>query len=171
MNKYFKFTVESDLGTGTQYIEFNENNWAIRQAECHEGRWFNSFKEKYHPELGGIALFDQQLTELGMQRGEPIDAREFESAWKLSNREVMASHFKVDNKSEIKENILLLSPVNVIKENAIWNHDNEISNKRLLIAKFLIGATCLAMFLEFNIDKLLPSLIDMMSAIFRSIQR
>lgn len=86
MNKYFKFTVESDLGTGNQYIEFDDNNWAIRQAECHEGRWFNSSKKKYHPELGGIALFDQQLTELGMQRGKVIDAEEFELAWKLSNR-------------------------------------------------------------------------------------
>jgi hypothetical protein len=87
MNKYFKFTVESDLGTGTQYIEFDEDNWAIRQAECYEGRWFNSSNEKYHPELGGIALFDQQLTELGIQRGQVIDAEEFASAWKLSNRE------------------------------------------------------------------------------------
>jgi hypothetical protein len=84
MNKYFKFTVESDLGTGTQYIEFDEDNWAIRQAECHEGQWFNSFNEKYHPELGGIALFDQQLTELGMQRGKLIDAEEFALAWKSS---------------------------------------------------------------------------------------
>jgi hypothetical protein len=84
MNKYFKFTVESDLGAGTQYIEFDEDNWAIRQAECHEGRWFNSSRKKYHPELGGIALFDQQLTELGIQRGEQIDAKQFESAWKLS---------------------------------------------------------------------------------------
>jgi hypothetical protein len=85
MNKYFKFTVESDLGTGTQYIEFDEDNWAIRQAECHEGQWFNSFNEKHHPELGGIALFDQQLTELGMQRGKLIDAEEFALAWNLSN--------------------------------------------------------------------------------------
>jgi hypothetical protein len=84
MTKYFKFTVESDLGTGIQYIEFDEDNWAIRQAECHEGRWFNSSKEKYHPEIGGISLFDQQLTELGMQRGKLIDAEEFELAWNLS---------------------------------------------------------------------------------------
>ena len=85
MNKYFEFTVESDLGLGTQYIEFDDANWAIRQAECHEGRWFNSSQEKYHPELGGISLFDQQLTEVGMQRGKLIDAEEFELAWKLSH--------------------------------------------------------------------------------------
>jgi hypothetical protein len=99
MNKYFKFTVESDLGTGTQYIEFNENNLAIRQAECHEGRWFNSSRKKYHPELGGIALFDQQLTDLGMQRGEQIDAKQFESAWKLSNRTFVPSQISSTKES------------------------------------------------------------------------
>ena len=91
MNKYFEFTVESDLGVGIQYIEFDEDNWAIRQAECHEGRWFNSSAEKYHSELGGISLFDQQLTEVGMQRGKSIDAREFESAWQLSNKKLLVS--------------------------------------------------------------------------------
>ncbi len=85
MNKYFKFTVESDLGIGTQYIEFDDDNWAIRQAECYEGRWFNSDGKKYHPELGGIALFDQQLTESGMKIGKSIETKEFESAWELSN--------------------------------------------------------------------------------------
>ena len=91
MNKYFKFTVESDLGTGTQYIEFGEDNWAIRQAECHEGRWFNSSTGKDHPELGGISLFDQQLTKIGMQRGKSIDARKFELAWELSNKKLVIS--------------------------------------------------------------------------------
>jgi hypothetical protein len=99
MNKYFKFTVESDLGAGTQYIEFDEDNWAIRQAECHEGRWFNSSRKKYHPELGGIALFDQQLTELGIQRGEQIDAKQFESAWKLSNRAFVPSQISSTKES------------------------------------------------------------------------
>jgi hypothetical protein len=56
MNKYFEFTVESDLGVGTQYIEFDEDHWAIRQAEYHDNRWFNSAGEKYHRELGGISL-------------------------------------------------------------------------------------------------------------------
>jgi hypothetical protein len=92
MNKYFKFTVESDLGVGTQYIEFDEDNWAIRQAEYHGDRWFNSSTEKYHSDLGGIALFDQQLTEVGMQRGKSIDAREFESVWELSNKKLLVSH-------------------------------------------------------------------------------
>ena len=92
MNKYFKFTVESDLGVGTQYIEFDEDNWAVRQAEYHQGRWFNSFEKKHHLELGVIALFDQQLTELGMQRGKSIDAEEFDLAWELSNKKLLASH-------------------------------------------------------------------------------
>jgi hypothetical protein len=81
MNKYFKFIVESDLGVGTQYIEFGDDNWAIRQVEYHGGRWFNSSKKKYHEELGGIALFDQQLTEAGMKLGEQIEAEEFELVW------------------------------------------------------------------------------------------
>jgi hypothetical protein len=28
MNKYFEFTVESDLGVSIQYIEFDEDNWS-----------------------------------------------------------------------------------------------------------------------------------------------
>jgi RNA recognition motif-containing protein len=106
MNKYFKFTVESDLGTGTQYIEFDENNWAIRQAECHEGQWFNSSRKKYHPELGGIALFDQQLTDLGMQRGEQIDAEEFTLAWKLSNRSTVSKSGR-HSKQKYLKNLLI----------------------------------------------------------------
>ena len=89
MNKYFKFTVESDLGVGIQYIEFDVDNWAIRQAEYHGHRWFNSSEKKYHQELGGIALFDRQLTERGIQIGESINAEEFEQAWSLSNRELI----------------------------------------------------------------------------------
>jgi hypothetical protein len=84
MNTYFKFHAESDLGVGIQYIEFNDNNWAIRQAECYGDRWFNSAGEKYHRELGGISLFDQQLTEAGIKLGEQIDAEEFELVWNLS---------------------------------------------------------------------------------------
>jgi hypothetical protein len=98
MNKYFKFTVESDLGVGTQYIEFDEDNWAVRQAECHRGRWFNSFEKKHHLELGVIALFDQQLTELGMQRGKPIDAEEFELAWDLSNKKLLEYQLMYPNR-------------------------------------------------------------------------
>ena len=90
MNKYFKFIVESDLGVGTQYIEFGDDNWAIRQVEYHGGRWFNSSKKKYHEELGGIALFDQQLTEAGMKLGEQIEAEEFELVWNSSI--VVSSH-------------------------------------------------------------------------------
>lgn len=100
MNKYFKFIVESDLGNGIQYIEFDDDNWAIRQAEYHGGRWFNSSVEKYHLDLGGISLFDQQLTELGMQRGKPIDAEEFELAWDLSNKKLLVSHSAFPRRSE-----------------------------------------------------------------------
>jgi Circadian oscillating protein COP23 len=89
MKKYYKFPVESDLGIGTQYIEFDNDEWPIRQAECYGDRWFNSNK-RYHQELGGMGLCDQQLTEAGMKLGESIKADEFELAWNLST--VVSSH-------------------------------------------------------------------------------
>jgi hypothetical protein len=86
MNKYFKFPAESNLGIGVQYIEFSDSGWAVRQAECYGGKWFNSSKS-YHEELTSSSLCDQKLTESGMQLGVPIDAQEFEDIWKLSNKE------------------------------------------------------------------------------------
>lgn len=85
MNKYFKFPAESDLGIGVQYIEFDDEDWPIRQAECYGDRWFNS-NQSYHQELGGMGLCDQKLSEAGMKIGHRIDAEEFESAWKLSDK-------------------------------------------------------------------------------------
>jgi hypothetical protein len=78
MSKYFKFPAESDLGEGSQYIEFNDQGWPVRQAECYEGRWFNS-NQKYHQELDSIGLWDQRLTESGIKLGEVIDDQEFEA--------------------------------------------------------------------------------------------
>ena len=92
MNKYFKFQSDSDLGVGVQYIEFSEKGWAIRQAECYRNRWFNSCNRKYHPELGGLSLFDQQLTEAGIKLGEIIDEKEFELMWELSNTKLVISN-------------------------------------------------------------------------------
>ena len=83
MKKYFKFQADSNLGVGIQYIEFDDDNWPIRQAECYGDRWFNSTRI-YHKELGGIGLCDQQLTEAGMKLGDRIDAEEFGLAWNLS---------------------------------------------------------------------------------------
>jgi hypothetical protein len=85
MNKYFKFPAESDLGIGVQYIEFDEEDWPIRQAECYGDRWFNS-NQSYHQELGGMGLCDQKLSEAGMKMGDRIDVEEFELAWKLSDK-------------------------------------------------------------------------------------
>lgn len=53
MRKHFKFPVESKLGAGTQYIEFDPDGWPIRQIECYGNLWFNS-KQK----SGGIDLCD-----------------------------------------------------------------------------------------------------------------
>ncbi len=85
MNQYLKFSEESDLGMGDQYIEFNSEGWPVRQAECYGGRWFNSSK-KYHQELDSVGLWDQKLTESGMKLGDTIDAQEFEVVWQLSNK-------------------------------------------------------------------------------------
>jgi hypothetical protein len=38
MSKYFKFPAGSDLGSGYQYIEFNNEGWPVRQAECYGER-------------------------------------------------------------------------------------------------------------------------------------
>ena len=88
MNKYFKFHAESALGIGIQYIEFDRNNWPIRQAECYGDRWFNS-SHKCHQELGGIGLCDQPLTNPDMEIASIIDAQEFESFWALSNKKLL----------------------------------------------------------------------------------
>lgn len=89
MSKYLKFSAESDLGMGYQYIEFNNEGWPVRQAECYGGRWFNSNK-KYHQELDSVGLWDQKLTEHGMKLGDTIDAQEFNAVWQLSNQVSMA---------------------------------------------------------------------------------
>jgi hypothetical protein len=96
MNTYFKFPAESDLGIGIQYIEFNDDNWPIRQVDCYGDRLFNS-NERYHKELGCGGLCDQQLTEAGIKLGESIDAEEFESAWILSNQHLVLSRLPVKN--------------------------------------------------------------------------
>ena len=88
MSRHFKFQSDSDLGVGTQYIEFNNSGWATRQAECYGNRWFNSNKT-YHKELGSMSLCDQQLTIAGMELGVKIDAKEFELVWNLSNDEIL----------------------------------------------------------------------------------
>jgi hypothetical protein len=104
MSRYFKFPAESDLSIGTQYIEFDEEDWPIRQAECYGERWFNSNK-RYHQELGGMGLCDQKLSEAGMRLGSPIDAQEFELMWKLSNDAALTG---LDQQAFTKD---LLNPV------------------------------------------------------------
>jgi hypothetical protein len=78
MKKYLKFPAESDLGIGIQYIEFNNEDWGIRQVECYGNRWFNS-NQSYHKELGGMGLCDQQLTPAGMELGKAVNVEEFDT--------------------------------------------------------------------------------------------
>ncbi len=91
MTKYFKFSAESDLGMGTQYIEFNDSGWAVRQAECYSGKWFNSDTD-YHEELNSFSLCDQKLTESDMKLGTLVDYQEFEAVWNLSNQISVVTH-------------------------------------------------------------------------------
>jgi UDP-N-acetylmuramate dehydrogenase len=104
MKKYFKFPAESDLGIGIQYIEFDDNNWPIRQVDCYGDRFFNS-NEGYHKELGCMGLCDQQLTLAGMKLGEVIEAEEFQLAWDLSNKKLVASHSTVNIRSRMVDSI------------------------------------------------------------------
>lgn len=101
MSSYFKFPAESDLGIGVQYIEFDNENWPIRQAEYYGDRWFNS-SHRYHQDLGGMCLCDQQLTQAGIEIAEPIDAEEFESIWDLSNRKQTESLAAIESKASVK---------------------------------------------------------------------
>jgi hypothetical protein len=92
MKKYFKFPAESNLGIGIQYIEFDDNDWPIRQIECYGDRLFNS-TQKYHDELGVMGLCEQNLTEFGIRIGTSIESTEFESLWNLSNKRRSAPAF------------------------------------------------------------------------------
>jgi hypothetical protein len=90
MNKYFKFPVESNFGTGIQYIEFDSDGWPIRQIECYGNKWFSSDKQK----SGGIDLCDQPLTELSTELGDLIDSKEFDSAWKMSGKKTTSPNLR-----------------------------------------------------------------------------
>jgi hypothetical protein len=83
-NQYYQFVVDSDLGVGKQFIEFDSEGWAIRQCEEIANRWFNSTMGTWHPETGGLAKLDQQLTEGGKALGLEITAETFEEMWEKS---------------------------------------------------------------------------------------
>jgi hypothetical protein len=83
MRKYFKYYTESDLGSGTGYLEF-EDEWAVRQVEIFGGRWFCSNKE-YHPEIG-LGLCDQPFSALDLGPDEEITKEEFDAAWDEAQR-------------------------------------------------------------------------------------
>jgi hypothetical protein len=109
MNSYFKFPAESDLGIGIQYIEFDDDRWPIRQAERYGDRWFNS-SHRCHQDLGGMGLCDQQLTQAGIEIAEHIDAKEFESAWNLSNEEII-KHQKMSKNSSLDNSTFYKSAI------------------------------------------------------------
>jgi hypothetical protein len=93
MKRHLKFSAESKLGIGTQYVELDSDGWAIRQVECYGDRWFNS-EQHNHSEIGGIALCDQQFFDSHIKPEYIVSAEEFESIWKLSGSDV--SFFEKD---------------------------------------------------------------------------
>jgi len=77
MMRYFKHDAESDLGFGVAYVEF-ENEWASRQVEIYDGRWFCSL-EDYHDI--GPGLSDQPLADAELGPEYEISKAEFEAIW------------------------------------------------------------------------------------------
>ncbi len=78
MMRYFKHEAESDLGFGIAYVEF-EDEWASRQVEIYDGRWFCSL-EDYHDEIG-LGLSDPPLSDAELGLEYKISKEDFESIW------------------------------------------------------------------------------------------
>jgi hypothetical protein len=79
MNRHFRRDGDwPGVGRGSVWLEF-ERDWATRQVELYDGRWYCSDKE-YHPELGP-GLTDRPLWEHEFAPEEEITAAEFEVAW------------------------------------------------------------------------------------------
>jgi hypothetical protein len=76
--EYYEFTANLPTGSLIQYIEFYEG-WAIRQAECLEGKWFS-----YSETKNSSYLADQPLSELYGLEHNAINVTEFEDAWRKS---------------------------------------------------------------------------------------
>jgi hypothetical protein len=80
VNRYFRRAGDWEgIGKGAVWLEF-DGDWATRQVELYDGRWYSSVGE-YHPDLGGGGLADQPLQEHEFQPSEEISAEEFEAAW------------------------------------------------------------------------------------------
>lgn len=86
MKRYFKHESESNLGLGIAYLEFY-NNWASRQIEIYDNKWFIS-NRIYHPETGGLALCDQPLSELDLEAKYEISKNEFENIWNQAIKKI-----------------------------------------------------------------------------------
>lgn len=78
--RYFKNRADVGLGPGYAYIEFGDNEYALRQVEVYGDRWFSSYKADYHDELGP-ALCDKPLSSMGLSPDDEIESAEFEAIW------------------------------------------------------------------------------------------
>jgi hypothetical protein len=78
--RYFKSHTDVGLGPGYAYIEFGDDEYASRQVEVYGDRWFSSFKNDYHDELGP-ALCDKPLSSMELAPEDEIDQGEFEKVW------------------------------------------------------------------------------------------
>lgn len=84
MRRYTRHASESALGEGTQWTEFGDDGWAIRQVETYAGRWFSSAIE-HDPEIGGT-LCDQPLSSLDLSESVDVTQDEFERVWAQAQR-------------------------------------------------------------------------------------
>lgn len=79
MKLYFKHDAESDLGTGTAYIDVTDS-WPSRQIEICGETW------RWGDEAHNEWLADQPLDALDLGEADAISAEEFEQAWQEAQR-------------------------------------------------------------------------------------
>jgi hypothetical protein len=82
--RYFRSATETLIGNGEVYIEF-DGEWATRQVDVIDERWFRSDRRDYHPEIG-VALTDQPLSMLDPAAEDEITQAKFEHVWEEALR-------------------------------------------------------------------------------------
>jgi hypothetical protein len=80
MNRYFKHEAESDLGSGTAYMEITDG-WPRRQVEVYGKTW--RWGDESHNEW----LADQPFEVLELRDEHAISREEFEQIWQEALRQ------------------------------------------------------------------------------------
>jgi hypothetical protein len=84
MKRYFKREAESDLGSGTAYMEITDG-WPSRQVEIYGDSW--RCADEAHNEW----LADQPFEVLELGDEHAIPAEEFERVWQEAQRKCPSS--------------------------------------------------------------------------------